>query len=1217
MNALIERYQKFIFPALIALLVLLATVTHTGTTLPEAQVKLETQLVAMRTAFNHGLQQLTANQFPAAGAVQWQVYNRSDSLIYYTTNDVDAPAISGLPSGDSLMHLKNGWYYVQKQTVGTFDVAALALIKNDYPFENKFLRNAFPPCFKIPAQYTISEFALKGALPVRNIEGRQLFWLYADETRVERQSSPVMVLVYSLLLFFLCYYVNFFAGEVARRFGNLSGIFVLLLAVVNLRIAMIIFKFPSAIYELDIFDSSYYATAFFAQSLGDLVITCIMFFWLVSFYFARSKAHHFFTAPYRWPLAEKIYLLTLQYVAAGIIIWLMKSMVLDSTISFEVYNVLSLTPYSIIGMACLGLILTSHFLFTVKALRRLRDMGTSIQTIFWGTLLLGVPFYLLLMPIGFGEIVCFTVIWCCLFGVSGFVLFKDDDQIRAPEKVIVFIIFYSVFSMFLIENLYEKKERQHREFFAGKLASGHDYIAEFSYREIATRIVNDRYIKSYFNNPLAAPRDLRDRIVSLYFSGYFNKYDIHVSAFNAKGEPIHIADSTQLAQGAITTQPADTLIYLTDSAGNNCYISNLSIKQEGQLIGTLALKFSPKLYNGQSVYPELLLNKNMSSANSVDYNFAIYQRDRLVVQHGDYPYSYYWDHHFNTPRGEHLGFLETNDWEHLVCYYPNDRKVIVSIPQEGFFEPVAATSYFFVLYFIVISVLITIYNVEERVRTRAFTDGIQLSFRTRINSAMLLIIAISFVIIGFVTISFFTRQYDSFYTDRLVRKEKAILADVEYFIQENAEAANKLSLTRNSIEDLLNVELAKLSQIHNIDINIFDKKGELAISSQPEIFENGLVSRRMHPAALYELGVQNETQYTQQENIGGLSYTATYAPVRNGNGQTLAYLSVPYFEKSKTIRDEVSSFLVALMNAYVFLLLCAAALAYFISNSITRPLRFISEKFRLLNLTRRNEPIEWNSRDELGTLITEYNKMIAQLELSAQQLAKSERESAWREMARQIAHEIKNPLTPMKLSIQYLQRAIDENNPNVPEMARKVNKTLIEQIENLSTIATAFSSFAQMPRSNNEVINLNELLAGLIVLFDKETVQLTFEATFDPAMVYADKSQLLSVFTNLVKNAIQSIPEEREGKVRIHTSIENKIIRTVVTDNGCGIPRSAFEKVFQPNFTTKSSGTGLGLAIARQIIEGANGKIWFETVEGVGTSFFVELPEQVSGESEN
>ncbi|MFN8309535.1 MAG: HAMP domain-containing sensor histidine kinase [Chitinophagales bacterium] len=1207
---ILEKLKQYLLPAFIAVLLLIALFRHPGVSLPEAQHNIEKYLLDFNAEYQKGLSQIAKSGIPKNGLITaWNVW-QNDSLVQYTSNETDFNTLRLFPEGDTVIRLKNGWYFLQNSKRNDLVIAALSCLKYDYRFENNFLKNNFSEALQIPAQFAISESELKGALPVHHPNGKVLFWIYADETRADRQSNVLLFAVYFLLLVIGCYYLNELAVWICEVYNNRVGVIFLCITVVLARSAMIYFKFPAAFYDSEIFDSSLYATAFFAESLGDLALSCGMLLWLVAFPFLRSNKFSLLSLPPKFRVLEQLYLLAFQYVAVGIILWLLKSMVLDSTISFEVYNVLSLTGYSVVGLFCMGLMLTSHFILSVRAFRKLIALDTNLFTVLFGTAFFGMVFTLCFYYLPYKGAILYTTAWCCVFATVGVKLFQKNPGIRKLEKMVVFVLLYSALSMYLIETLYERKERNQREFFAGKLAAGHDYIAEYSFNEIATRIENDRYIKSYFNNPVPLGRDLHDRLVSLYFSGYFNKYDIHLSSFDAQGKGLHRPDSSVLNNWVPEQTENNVLYYRTDSIGSNYYVASLQVRNDTELLGTLYLKLIPKLYNGQSVYPELLLSKNMGSLNAIDYNFAIYQHDKLVVQHGDYPYSYYWDPHFNSPSVTEQQFLETKDWEHLICSYPNDRKVVVSVPQEGFFEPVATLSYFFVLYFMVISLLLTAYNLFSNLqRNRTITEGWLMSFRTRINSAMMIIIAISFVVVGFVTISFFTHQYDAFYTDRLLRKEKAILADVEYFIQENFDFKNNNRLSRSAMEDLLNIELVKLSQIHNIDINLYDDKGDLAVSSQPEIFEDGLIGKKIHPHAWQKLFTEKETQFTQQENIGTLSYTASYAPVRNLKGETVAFLGVPYFEKSKTIRDEVSSFLVTLINAYVFLLLCAAAMAYFISNSITRPLRFISEKFRLLNLTQRNEPIEWNSRDEIGVLISEYNKMITQLEGSAQKLAKSERESAWREMARQIAHEIKNPLTPMKLSIQYLQRAIDEDHPNVPEMARKVSKTLIEQIENLNTIATAFSSFAQVPRSNNEVVNLNELLEGIIALFDKEEqAEIQFENYKENAFVFADRSQLHSVFINLLKNAIQSIPEDRHGKILVIVLEENGFLKVVVIDNGVGISRSAYEKVFAPNFTTKSSGTGLGLAIAKQILENANGKIWFESEEGNGTTFYVTLP---------
>ena len=235
--------------------------------------------------------------------------------------------------------------------------------------------------------------------------------------------------------------------------------------------------------------------------------------------------------------------------------------------------------------------------------------------------------------------------------------------------------------------------------------------------------------------------------------------------------------------------------------------------------------------------------------------------------------------------------------------------------------------------------------------------------------------------------------------------------------------------------------------------------------------------------------------------------------------------------------------------------------------------------------------------------------MILQIESSASILAQSERESAWREMARQIAHEIKNPLTPMKLGIQHLQRALIEKPEEANELAAKVSKTMIEQIENLAEIATAFSSFAKMPTANKEEVNLIEILQNVMHLFNQNnTTNIFFKQKIDQAIIYADKNQLLSVFNNLIKNAQQATEETDNAKIELFLEESDDYYKIDVVDNGVGIPEDQIHKVFVPNFTTKSSGTGLGLAISKQIIENNKGQISFKSVENKGTTFTVLLP---------
>jgi len=261
-----------------------------------------------------------------------------------------------------------------------------------------------------------------------------------------------------------------------------------------------------------------------------------------------------------------------------------------------------------------------------------------------------------------------------------------------------------------------------------------------------------------------------------------------------------------------------------------------------------------------------------------------------------------------------------------------------------------------------------------------------------------------------------------------------------------------------------------------------------------------------------------------------------------------------------------------------------------------------------LRYRKTDEKIEWNKQDEIGGLVNEYNRMVDELAASAELLAKSERESAWRQMAQQVAHEIKNPLTPMKLSVQYLQKAWNEKTPDWDDRLNRFTQTIIEQIDSLSVIASEFSNFANMPRSHIAKEDMIEIINNSIELFNNTTkINFTLESQ-QPCMVIVDREQMLRVYNNLIKNSIQAIPNPDEGAIKIAINKNNAEYLIRFSDNGIGIPEDQKGKVFYPNFTTKSSGMGLGLAMVKSIIENAGGSISFESEPGKGTSFYISLP---------
>ena len=365
----------------------------------------------------------------------------------------------------------------------------------------------------------------------------------------------------------------------------------------------------------------------------------------------------------------------------------------------------------------------------------------------------------------------------------------------------------------------------------------------------------------------------------------------------------------------------------------------------------------------------------------------------------------------------------------------------------------------------------------------------------------------------------------------------------------------------------------------------------------------------MDPLAYYNLHQKNVVEFFNNEQMARISYLSIYCPLRDDRGNAYAYLNIPLFTTGDELKQEISNFLVAIIILNALIYLIAGTIALFLTNRITSSFTLISEKMRQVNLGKTNEQVEWNRDDEIGGLVKEYNKMVKQLEESAAALGKSEREGAWREMARQVAHEIKNPLTPMKLSIQYLQKAIDNDTTNVKEMTAGVAKTLVEQIDHLAKIAADFSQFANIGNPKLEAFDLHDMLYSLSSLYETtENMLFKWVPVHKRIMLYADKTQLNRLFTNLLQNAVEACENNDKKVVSISEELIGDNIIIKVSDNGEGIPLQTRSKIFMPNFTTKSSGTGLGLAMSKTIVEQAKGKIWFETQEKLGTTFFVELP---------
>ena len=474
-----------------------------------------------------------------------------------------------------------------------------------------------------------------------------------------------------------------------------------------------------------------------------------------------------------------------------------------------------------------------------------------------------------------------------------------------------------------------------------------------------------------------------------------------------------------------------------------------------------------------------------------------------------------------------------------------------------------------------------------------------ISLRFRIFIFMILMLILSSILIAVVTVVQYNLQSQEYHNQRLERKENQLILSINYVIENSISSDDIFS---NINDDKIN----EISNIQNIEFRIFDLKGNLIKSSDIKSGFNGVDNYKISEDIINKFQNDNINRYIEN-NSNNKNYKIAYNLLKDVEDNPIGILYVPYYEFDFVNYNELKSFSLKIGLVYFNIIIIATFFAYFLSRYITKPLFQISNKLKELNLTKSKDKIILNKPPkELAILVDSYNLMIDQLENSAQKLAQSERENAWREMAKQVAHEIKNPLTPMRLSIQSFQRNFELNSDDVEKKIDEFSNTLIQQIDVMSSIANAFSDFAKMPEQNKEFLNLNEVMHSALDIFDSNFISFTSES--DTISANLDKDQLIRVIPNLVKNAIQSIPDDRIPVIDIYLSENSNNVIIKISDNGSGISEDIKHKVFEPKFTTKSSGMGLGLSIISNIVISFNGTIEFESKKDIGTTFSLTFP---------
>ncbi|WMJ74900.1 HAMP domain-containing sensor histidine kinase [Cytophagaceae bacterium ABcell3] len=1113
--------------------------------------------------------------------------------------------------------LKNGKHLLVKDQIikrgDLFEVCVLIPLTSEYPVENQYLQPGLNPTIFESVNVSVEGLSPLGKV-VSDNDGNFLFSIsFNDEDFSEHASYKwyVLFLTFAGIACVLIFIYLLVTWLNLNQHTDLSFV-VFFLSVVAIRGLMLIFDFPFAIIEFKLFDSKYFASSVMDPSIGDLFLNALFFFLFSCFLYNNYSKSVFIKKLYKLSVFNKnivsVFLVVLYFLGVFFLFFLLRVLYFDSlwslditaSISFDVFRIVSILIF--ILSSCTFFIY-SHILSRLFISIHKGNFKSGIINALLGFLAFGIFTLVIGVFHGFLLIIAFAYFVIVTYNN----LPKIDYYLR--YSTYVYLIFAALIcSIIGAYSIYEVNVRTSvigKQKFAGSLLMENDVVGEFYLNQAANKIAGDQFIKNKFFEPFSSNDIIEQKIRKVYLNSYLDKYDIEVHLFDGNGDnykeeteyPNILSITEKYRRGEFRTE-YDNIYFINDPGAHGLikYFSFTEIEKYGVTIGYVLIELKHKRFLLHSVYPELLMDKNLlEPMQTKDYSYAIYNNKELVFYTGPYNYSLnFSSSNFNNPRIFNDGILQ-DDHHHLCIKSGSDKIIVVS--SEKYFVKDSYSNFSFLFLILIVSVLvfITFYGFYYKFK------NINTTFSTKIQLYLNLAFFLPLFIVSMTTLSVISANYNRNLNKSFIKKAESVSQNLSVFLDKY----RKQKVRKEFVEHLM----YEIAQYADSDINLFNRKGHLIFSNQPMIYESGLFARLVNPAAYAAILEDRNNVVMLPEEIGELRYNAVYVAVKSPDrGELMGILSIPFFESKYEIEKQLIEVLTTILNIFTSIFIVFLFISYFFSSGLTYPLKLITQRIRKTSLSGYNEPLEWNSRDEIGLLVGEYNKMLKKLEESKEALSKSEKESAWREMARQVAHEIKNPLTPMKLTVQHLQRKAKENPGDSNASVSKYMNVLLDQIDNLSEIATSFSMFAKMPIPVYERYELVKVVRSTASLHNTAKSKVSIDLPEEDVFVMGDEKLMSGIVTNLILNGIQSASSDVFPEILVKLRVHGKKAILEISDNGTGIPDEIRDKVFLPNFSTKYTGSGIGLAVAKRGVEHAHGKIWFETMESHGTTFFIELP---------
>ncbi len=1066
-------------------------------------------------------------------------------------NRIESP-LSDVTDQYSYMSIGTKWYLI-KYADGVWNdrVIAGVEIKSTLEEESEASGNGINPALKLNASYSIQPLSYNGGIAV-SIDGAPVFKLTHDAS----QHSPILdncVLRWIAILIFALALILFLSGH--RTFKVYFTVVPILCA-----LTLTAYFWSGQLSQThQIFSPKIFSDSLF-PSLGGLLLTnSLIFIICICTFIIKGRIAGFINknkATTR--LKATIYGITIIVSLIATIIYIhltLKSFIINSNVSLELYKASDNIAYTVIVYLSYTLLLSC------------------------------IPFMLQELK---------PTVWA-LTGKHYNILTRRNLTIFAFLCALYFTIISAVLGF--------QKEKDKVEIWASSMTDDRSKALEETLNEVEEKIAADPNITSSISAEHGS-RIISNRIREHYLSAFEDTYDINVTIIQERDRASQSLFNEIIHNGTFVTE-GKKFLFLYDKQGHGKYAGVFLYFRKNIGASRMILQIEPKTNKEGRGYHNIMSHYKKSPSVNIPsiYSYAKYKNSQLTTYNGTFPYPNVSNTYIEQlPEGEDLATYRTEDHVHFIVRTGENEIIVLSRPQRTGMLYFTSLSYLFLL-----MVLLSLLIPTRQKTMKSFRSNY---FRTRIS---IIIFISSFLLLSCMataSITFVYKRNEQNMFDMMKSRVNTIQGMFEARIR-NAESWQ--DLTRTSFTSLLN----DIGNNTKSDISLYTPAGKLFSSTSPEIFESRILGSRIETQAFHSIQSRSKRFYILEEETGGYKYWTIYAPLINDDGKIIAIMAAPYTDMDYNFMKESFFHAAIIINVFLLLLIVSLVITNRIINSMFSPLVEMGKKMSGGSVNNL-EYIIYKREDEISSLVDAYNRMVKDLSDSTRQLAQAERDNAWSQMARQVAHEIKNPLTPIKLEIQRLIRLKQNNNPKWEEKFDQVTAVILEHIQILSDTANEFSTFAKLYTEEPVLMDLNKVIQDQIMIFDnKEDIEISYMG-LENAMVMGPKPQLIRVFVNLMTNAIQAVeirrkeaaengetPPEGHVLVCLRHGTKDGFYDITFEDNGTGVKGENLDKLFTPNFTTKTGGTGLGLAICRNIIEKCEGEISYQKSFTLGGACFV------------